>query len=637
MPRTISSDDGVRPRSLVNGAIVVGALYFAREILLPFGLAILLSFLLAPLVDRLERWGRRRITAVLLTVTLAFFGIALLAFVLAHQAYNLAYELPQYKDNILKKMEPFTAGEDGVWTRASQAVEEMKSRMSSHEPDDQEISQESVVEESPQENLEQAAADRDKPIPVEVVPTLSAGEIARGIIGPTIAPLATAGLVTIFVIFMLLYREDLRNRLIQLVGVEQIHTTTQALDDAAARISRYLLMQFIINSAYGLVICIGLAIIGLPNAVLWGVMTALLRFIPYAGPWIAAIMPIAVSLAVFEGWLQPGLIILLFVLNELISNNVMEPWLYGSSTGISAIGILISAVFWAWIWGPVGLVMATPLTVCLTVMGRYVPQLAFLNTLLSDQEVLPPHSRYYQRLLAHDPEEAIEIAEELLATTSEIDLYQQVLIPALTLAEQDRRSKTLEDSKYQLVLQVTRELLEEYPIPPSTRPDANGDEPDSNSFSKVSLFCLPARTEGDEIVATMLAQLLKQRDIEMTVGSREMLIGEMAERISTDEIDVVCVSSLPPLAVTHARYICKRLRARFPRLKLVAGVWQADGITKKSQERIGESGVNRVALTLSEAAAALEQVASNVRLIDQVRSEESAEQRPPSASSAQGA
>ena len=176
-------------------------------------------------------------------------------------------------------------------------------------------------------------------------------------------------MVIVFVIFMLLKREDLRNRLIHLIGGEQLNLTTQALDDAASRVSRYLLMQLIINSVYGLVICVGLALIGLPNALLWGALTAVLRFVPYVGPWIAALMPIAISLAVFDGWVQPGLILVLFIMNELVSNNVIEPWLYGSSTGISTIGILASAVFWAWIWGPVGLVMATPLTVCLTVVG----------------------------------------------------------------------------------------------------------------------------------------------------------------------------------------------------------------------------------------------------------------------------
>ncbi len=201
--------------------------------------------------------------------------------------------------------------------------------------------------------------------------------------------------------------------------------------------------------------------IGLPNALLWGALTALLRFVPYVGPWIAAIMPIAISLAVFDGWLQPGLVVALFVVNELISNNVIEPWLYGSSTGISTIGILASAVFWTWIWGPLGLVMATPLTVCLTVVGRYVPQLAFFNTMLSDQDVLPPQSRFYQRLLALDPEEATEVAEDYLATSSLTELYDIVLLPALSLAEQDRHHGELDEEKQRFVHQTTREIVEE--------------------------------------------------------------------------------------------------------------------------------------------------------------------------------
>ena len=301
-----------------------------------------------------------------------------------------------------------------------------------------------------------------KPVPVEIVESLSVTEIAQGILGPLISPLASAAIVTVFVIFILLKREDLRNRFIHLIGGEQLNLTTQALDDAAGRVSRYLLMQLIINSAYGLVIYIGLALIGLPNALLWGALTAVLRFVPFVGPWIGALMPIAISLAVFDSWSEPTLVVGLFMANELITNNIIEPWLYGSSTGISTIGILAAAVFWGWIWGPVGLVMATPLTVCLTVVGRYVPQLAFLNTMLSDQDALPPQARFYQRLLAIDPEEATEVAEEYLATSSLAELYDTVLLPALSLAEQDRHQGALDEAKQQFVHQTTREIVEEF-------------------------------------------------------------------------------------------------------------------------------------------------------------------------------
>ena len=252
------------------------------------------------------------------------------------------------------------------------------------------------------------------PMPVEIVNGLSAQTVAQSVLGPIISPVGTAAMVVVFVVFMLIERENLRNRIIHLIGSRQLNVATQALDDAASRVSRYLLMQLIVNSAFGFVIAVGLFFIGVPNPLVWGILATVLRFLPYIGPWIAATIPIVLASAVFQGWTRPLLVLALFIANELIANNLIEPWLYGASTGISTMGILVSAVFWTWLWGPVGLVMATPLTVCLVVMGRYVPHMSFLHTLLSDEEVLSPDARFYQRLLAMDPEEATDIAEEYL-------------------------------------------------------------------------------------------------------------------------------------------------------------------------------------------------------------------------------
>jgi predicted PurR-regulated permease PerM len=466
--------DRCSSNSLVSAAVIVGALYFGRDILLPFALSVLLSFLLAPLAELLEKWKFGRIPAVLTVVTVAFLSFAALSFVLANQVYDLAYRLPNYRENILAKARTFQGDGTGVLGRLTKSVDEMRATLSARpggEPDgagggsknrsNDDGRPLSNVETTPPVSDGGTQASPETPVRVEVVESLSAREIAQGILGPLISPLASAAIVIVFLIFMLLKREDLRNRFIQLVGGERLNVTTQALDDAARRISRYLLMQLIINSTYGLIICVGLVLIGLPNALLWGALTAVLRFVPYIGPWIAALMPIAISLAVFDGWLQPALVLALFIVNELVSNNFIEPWLYGSSTGISTIGILTSAVFWTWLWGPLGLVLATPLTVCLTVVGRHVPQLAFFNTMLSDQETLPPHSRFYQRLLALDPEEATEVAEDYLATSSLAELYDAVLLPALALAEQDRHQGDLDEAKLQFLHQTMREIVEE--------------------------------------------------------------------------------------------------------------------------------------------------------------------------------
>lgn len=630
MAREKSITDQFRSNTLVSAAIVVAALYVGRDILLPFALAILLSFLLAPLVERLEKWKFGRIPAVLTVVTVAFVGFSALAFVLAHQVYDLAYRLPDYKENILAKAQTFQGDGTGVLGRLTKSVDEMRATLSTRPgeapvdlPADSESQSNDVgivdssIEEAKSPASDEQVAPPEKPVPVEVVETLSAKEIAQGILGPLISPLASAAMVVVFVIFMLLKREDLRNRLIHLIGGEQLNITTQALNDAARRVSRYLLMQLIINSAYGFVICVGLALIGLPNAPLWGALTALLRFVPYIGPWIAALMPIAISLAVFDGWLQPALVVSLFVLNELISNNVVEPWLYGSSTGISTIGILASAVFWAWIWGPVGLVMATPLTVCLTVLGRYVPQLAFFNTMLSDQDTLPPQSRFYQRLLALDPEEAMEVAEDYLATGSLTELYDVVLLPALRLAEHDRHHGALDEEKQRFVHQTTREIVEELGERISKAEHHNEKALDASSLpadsmrQKASILCLPARDEADEIAGLMLAQLLERRGVSARVASTQTLSGEMIERVTAESIAIVCISALPPLAVTHARVLCKRLRPSFPQLKLIVGLWQTGGLTTKTQQRLTAIGIDKLVTTLSEAANELEHLSQN--------------------------
>jgi len=608
--------------------IVVAALYFAREVLLPLALAILLSFLLTPLVARLEKWRLGRIPSVVIVTGVGFALAATLGYVLLLQAYEVANQLPQYKDNIVAKAESLQGGQSGMVRKVSDAIEEVRRRVWRQPPKaGADELQGSSANPTPAEGLVANLEDPDslpdeppRPVPVEVVDELSAQQIAQNVLGPVVSPLATAGLVVIFTVFMLIERENLRNRVIHLIGPRQLNVTTQALDDAAHRVSRYLLMQLFVNSAYGLVIAVGLFFIGLPNAFLWGVLTVVLRFVPYIGPWIAASLPIALSLAVFEGWTQPLLVLALFIVNELISNNVLEPWLYGSSTGISTMGILVSAVFWTWLWGPVGLVMATPLTVCLIVIGRYVPQLSFLNTLLSDQEVLPPEARFYQRLLALDPEEATDVAEEYLQDHSLESLYDQVLLPALSMAERDRHQGELDEAKQRFVLQAMRELVDDLGAKArqaAERADSGGAGtlPRAADLPEPSVLCLPARDEADEIAGAMLGQLLAAKGIRVVLLSAQSLAGEMLEQVSERAAGVVCVSALPPLAATHARYLCKRLRPNAPAAKIVVGMWQSNGSTKKAQQRLLETGIDQCVSTLTEATQQIGQLVASQRLL----------------------
>lgn len=585
--------------ALLCAVTAIAGLYVAKDILLPFALAVFLSFLLAPLVSRLETWRFPRIAAVLMTVALAFAGLGTLGSTLARQIYEFADRLPEYETNLIHKAQAFQSGRAGIVAKVSAAIKDMGEKLSSAR---------AGAPARPAKTLDSTsreAADgpNSAPVPVEVVTPLSRFEIAHGVFGPIVRPLGTAAMVIVFVIFMLIERESLRNRLIHLIGSRQLNLTTQALDDAARRITRYLLMQLVVNAIYGLVIAVGLLLIGLPNAILWGVLATFLRFLPYVGAWIAATIPLALSLAVFSGWTRPVLVLGLFLLNELVSNNVLEPWLYGASTGISNIGILVSAVFWTWLWGPVGLIMATPLTVCVTVIGRYVPQLALLHTLLSDEQPLSPPDRFYQRLLALDPDEAVDVAEEYLRSNSLEGLFDTVLLPALRSAEEDRHGGSLDESRLKLIHLTVRELIDDLGVREGPVVDNVGEAAafEARAPSEAAeILCLPASDGADEIVAVMLARLLDARGMKTEVISTRALASEMLEQVGRHDRRVVCVSALPPFATTHARYLCKRLRSSFPDLPIVAGLWQARG-GKKAQERLIATGTDGFATTLVEA------------------------------------
>ena len=375
-------------------AFVIATLYFASDLLIPLALAALLTFLLAPLVTRLERWIGR-IAAVLLVVTMIFSMIGMAGWVLTRQLVDLATRLPDYKVNIETKLHSFQLPSGGAFKRLSETVEELKKDFRGADAP--------IVSQVPgKPGTAVAVPVSSAPtLPVQVVETSKANplQLLQVIISPLLGPLGTTGLVLLLVVFMLLKREDLRSRLIRLIGQGRISATTHALDDANHRVSRYLLMQLVVNVTFGIAVAIGLFFIGVPNAVLLGAFATVLRFIPYIGPWIAAAFPIILSLAVSPSWMMPLLTLGLFVLLELICSNIVEPWLYGSSTGVSSIALVVAAVFWTWLWGPIGLMLATPLTVCLVVMGRHVPQLSFLSIMLSDEEALTPAEQCYHRLL----------------------------------------------------------------------------------------------------------------------------------------------------------------------------------------------------------------------------------------------
>ena len=424
-------------------------------------------------------------------------------------------------------------------------------------------------------------------------------QVLGGTFGTLLEGLGSAGIVIILVVFFLVRREDLRDRFIRLVGTGQVTVTTQMLEDAATRVSRYLSVLFVINATFGIAVGIGLYVIGVPNAILWGILAATLRFVPYIGQWIAAVPPICLAMAISTGWLAPILTLGLFVVLGLFYGSVLEPWLYGKGTGVSAVAVLVAAVFWTWLWGIVGLLLATPLTVCLLVIGKHVPQLSFLDVLLGNEPVFEPKRRVYQRLLAGDQEEATELVDDDLENRPLVEVYDTLLIPALALAEIDWHRGDLDDGRHKFVLQCLNEMIHETGEGQQKMQAKEGvDEGDS---PRPCILCLPARDEADEIAGMMLAQLLATGECLVQSVSFTAVASELIDLVERHKPDVVCISATPPAAVMHARHLCKRVRGRFPEIPVVVGLWNAEGDLSKVKTRIGGGATTHVVTTLAEA------------------------------------
>jgi predicted PurR-regulated permease PerM len=617
MAREVAQPGSQKTFTLILLVVAVAALYFAADVLIPLALAVLLTFTLAPLVARLERLRVPRVPAVLLSVGAAFVVLFTIGWIVAGQMVNLASELPTYQKNIAQRIQDIRAGllpsGTGPFSKVKESIKKLGGEIVEPLDGDAAADLEGVkgqdeTKTSPDATKANAppkppqsppAEDEPKPVLVEVVtPSFSPYSVLGDLLPGALGWLGTAGIVVVFVIFMLLEREDMRNRLIRLIGPDQITVTTQALDDAGRRVSRYLRMQLIINASYGLMLALGLYFIGLPNAVTWGLFAGLLRYLPYVGPWVGAAIGILLSFAFFENWTGPVLTIGLFVTAELFVNNVLEPVLYQSSTGISTIGILAAALFWTWLWGPLGLVLSTPLTVCIAVMGRYVPNLEFLNIMLTDEQVLPPGAHYYQRLLVSDEEESRELVEEYLRDHSPDELFENVLLPALALTEQDAHRGTLDETRREYILENVRDLLEELP---EMLPRPAAEEVDQPPRAGGAVIIVPARDLADEVAGLMLQLRLRDRRIEATVLPIKMLFGEILEQITQAKSPMVVISAVPPFAVRHARHLLKRLRHRLDGTRLLAVVWGESKHENRIHARLRTAGADRVVGTLEQA------------------------------------
>ncbi len=608
--KTSAADALVGIWTVMLTGFIVATLYFARELLIPLALSALLTFLLSPLVTRLERWIGR-IAAVLSVVALIFTGLGAAGWMLTRQLVDLATKLPEYKGNIITKIHAFDMPKGGVFRKISEAVEELKKELpGGSAPTGPTITSDPG---KPDTAVATPAGSSVNAVPVHVVESSKANpfDLVQLIIAPLLGPLGMAALVLVLVICMLFQREDLRSRLIRLIGQGRISATTRAMDDAGHRVSRYLLMQLFVNVTYGTVIAIGLYFIGVPNAVLWGAFGTVLRFIPYIGPWIATIFPTILALAVSPHWLMPLLTIALFAGLELLLNNVMEPLLYGAHTGVSSIALIMAAVFWTWMWGPLGLVLATPLTVCLVVMGRHVPRLSFLSIILSDEEALTPAEDCYHRLLTPGDRDELELVEAYLKANSLTALYDSVFIPVLTAAGTDARSDLLDPEQLVYVEQSMRDIIEDLGTRPTVPAkmaedsaeavDGEVTAPEPAQAPDCRIYCLPARADRDELAGTMLVQLARQQGFGAQNAAAQLVAGELLVLAEKADVDVVCISVVAPSTVIHARYLCLKLRALLLKQKIVIGLWGATEDLIEATRRLRESGADEVVTSLADA------------------------------------
>jgi predicted PurR-regulated permease PerM len=581
----------------ILAVIIILTLYFGREIIIPIALAILLSFVLAPLVGLLQRIRVPRGLAVVSVVVIAFALIFAMGSLLASQLTQLAGDLPRYQLTITEKIQTFrstTAGR-GTLERASGMLKDLSKEL-----------------DKPKDAVSALGAGTSSkstapltPVPVEVrQPDPGALESLQSLISPLLHPLATTGIIVIFVIFILLQREDLRNRLIRLAGSHDLQRTTAALDDAAARLSRLFLIQLLLNGTFGIIVGVGLWLIGVPSAILWGILAAVLRFVPYIGAAIAAAFPLALAVAVDPTWTMLLWTLGLFLIVEPVLGHVIEPMIYGHSTGLSPVAVVASATFWTALWGPIGLVLATPLTVCLIVLGRHVERLEFLDVMFGDRPALSPPEIFYQRMLAGDPTEASEKAEEFLKERSLGSYYDEVALKGLQLAQADAERGALDHQRLTKIRDAVSEFTnniseqEERPLPKvasttdieatsaveTVAEDApyenlpilsKGDLP-SEWQGDYPVLCVAGRSPLDEAAAMMLGQLATAHGLLARVEAAEALSTANIFRLETIGVAVVCLVYLDASSPAHMRYSVRRLRRKLPKATIIMGCLMRD-------------------------------------------------------------
>ena len=552
--------------------LAIAVLYFAREILIPLAFAVLLAFLLSPIVKRLEGWRIPRAAAAGLVLIVACALLAIVGWFAMGQMMEVGSQLHDDAQNIQHKIAALQ-GHSNRLNDAISALEDLGGQIN-----------------NPKSPGVQA------PMKVEIVTQHNMMQAIREYAGSVFRPLGTAGLVLIFTLFMLIDRENLRNRLLRLLGEQKLQATTKAMDDAGRRVSRYVLLQFTVNAGFGAVIALGLWLLGVPSPLLWGALGLMLRFLPYIGPVIATLLPFAVAVAESDGWRTPISVLALFVVTEAIISNLVEPMLYGVNTGLSAVALLVSAVFWTVIWGPVGLVLATPLTVCLSVLGKHSPQFEFLNVVLGDEPVLTPGVIFYQRLLALDQHDAMNILETEGKNKPLMSVFDRIVIPALAMAERDRQTGQLDAKREDFIVQTISEFVLELT-------EAEAAAKVVREIRHTRVFCIPARNAADEIAAAMCAHFLLLEGFPAIPFHVTDSPGELIASVGCQSDDVVCISAVPPFAEANVRKVAKSIGGEANSPTLIAGLWSFERPSDTRMQRLVKSLSASVATSLAEAVA----------------------------------
>ncbi len=598
-----TSTNSIRPAvATICLLLIVAAMYWARAVAIPVVLSALLTFLLTPAVSWLQRWRVPRVVAAVLTALLAFAFLGGVIATVVVQFPGLSRELTDNSDKIHAKAESVHRMIAGGGTHSLTALLD-ETINTIVPPKSRPVAPGTTVGKTSPEAVAEATSG-SHPAPEAATSNTANfwGPLMEWAFAPALEVFVDAGIVMVLVVFMLAQHEDLRNRMLRMLGTRNVTSSTKALGDAARRVRRYLLMQFFINCSFGLIVAAGLGIIGVPYPWLWGILGAVLRYIPYIGTWLAAVCPVLLSIALSKDWAQPLEALGLFVLLDLLITNVLEPIVYGRSVGVSGTALLIAAVFWTWLWGPIGLILSTPLTACLVVLGRSIPALEFLTVLMGDQPALSLPLSFYQRLLARDEDEATTLVEEYIQKNGVENVYDHMLLPALVHAKENRDRGAMTPADEEFITRTVGEMVEDVVFPAQDVIDAREarEGPPAAAECRLLVLGCPAKDELDELALRMMQRLLPAGKCQVEVMSKVALVAEVLTRVGEAKPAVVCIGAVPPYSFSSIRYLCKRLRAQYPGVKILVGCWGLRDDVKPTTDRLKAAGADYASAELLE-------------------------------------